>query len=283
MQNKEFKKRVLNLVSQDKLEKAIEICMDEFDVNGTHYDEIAIISGNFQKWKSDNRKGFDPEDKVLSKIRGSIVDLVNDYMTSVSNVKKVKPDNIEGIEIDKNYPPKEENLNAESLIREKAKREYPNDFEMQRYVIKQQTKALQELKRNKPEDIPEDVFKQIKSKAKEDYPNDFTMQKHIENQQLESYRKIQHKKPEDIPQNIWMQIRNKAEREYSNDFAMQKYIEDNQVASYRNLKQIKLNDIPNDIFKVIYDKATSEYPNDFAMQEYIIKQQVKAYKELNAN
>jgi len=243
MKNQGFKAKVFKLISENKPDKAIKTCMEEFDINGTHYEKMIIISSNFNRWKSNDIKGLEPEDKVLNKINDSIIRIVNDYLDSTpkEHIRKINQDKTEQFKeekINESYSSTVKNLSHESIIREKAKREYPSDFEMQKYVMKQQMNAFQELKKSKPNDIPDNVFKQIRGKAKEDYPSDFEMQKHVE---------------------------------------------DGQIASYRNLKQMKLNDIPNDIFKVIYDKATSEYPNDFEMQEHIIKQQVKAYKELNTN
>ncbi len=80
MQNQEFKEIVLKLISQDKVEEAIESCMDEFDSNSTHYEQIVIISSNLRKWRSDDRKGLKPANKYLNKIKVSIIELVNDFI-----------------------------------------------------------------------------------------------------------------------------------------------------------------------------------------------------------
>lgn len=283
MQNRKFKEDVLKLISLDKLEEAIEFCMNSFDVKETHYEEIVIISGNLQKWRSDNRKGLNPANEDLNQIRVSIIELVNDYL--LFNPRKNIPIEIKQPQKENlNLKRKErENTDYQSLIREKAKREYPTDFEMQKYTIEQQMNAFRKLKSNQPEGIPNEVFESIRDKAKSEYPTDFEMREYTENQQVEAYKKIQSKKPNDIPTNIWEQIRKKARSEYPTDFEMQKYIEEKQITSIRNLRQIQPHDIPNEIFKIIYDKAKREYSTDFEMQEYVINQQIIAYKELNGS
>ena len=134
MQNQKFKEDVLKLISNDKLEEAVEFCMNRFNTRETHYEEIVIILSNLRKWRSDNRKGLNPPNEDLNKVRVSIIELVNDYLLFNPQTivkKKIKQSQKENLDIRINEQEKSEKTDYQSLIRQKVKREYPTDFEMQ--------------------------------------------------------------------------------------------------------------------------------------------------------
>ncbi len=79
---------------------------------------------------------------------------------------------------------------AEDIIKRKGKEEYPGDFEMQEYYIKNQKKALEGLQKEKPDDIDLDDFQKIRARAKREYPFNFEMRLYTEENQIESLRKL---------------------------------------------------------------------------------------------
>ena len=72
---------------------------------------------------------------------------------------------------------------AQRIIRELCEREWPNDYTMRSYCVKQQREALNALKRGRPDGIPEDVFEEIRSKCAADWPEDYNMRRYCEQQQ----------------------------------------------------------------------------------------------------
>lgn len=82
------------------------------------------------------------------------------------------------------------NQNFEIIIKEEAKREWPDDFSMQVHFIEQQQKAVLELRQPPPTDIDSKLFADIREKAKQEWPVDFSMQVHSIKQQVEAIRKL---------------------------------------------------------------------------------------------
>lgn len=84
----------------------------------------------------------------------------------------------------------EEFSDSESIIKQKSLNEYPDDYEMQLYIIENQREAVKKLMLGKPDDLTEKEFSLIREKAKIDYPLDFEMRLYIEESQIESLRKL---------------------------------------------------------------------------------------------
>jgi hypothetical protein len=80
--------------------------------------------------------------------------------------------------------------NADNRIKEKAKSEWPDNYQMQLYEIEKQQAAVLELKKGKPNDLTEDEFEQIRTNAKAYWPNDFQMWLYEEQKQIEGLRKL---------------------------------------------------------------------------------------------
>ncbi len=84
-----------------------------------------------------------------------------------------------------------DSADAETVIRKHCEKEWPSDFSMRAYCIEQQQKALTELRRGRPADIPENIFELIRSKCAKEWPDDFGMRQYCEEEQIRSYRKLQ--------------------------------------------------------------------------------------------
>lgn len=87
--------------------------------------------------------------------------------------------------------PKNVYSEAEQVIRRHCEREWPNDYTMRNYCLKQQRETLAELEQGRPDDIPEEVFTVIRNKCAQEWPEDYNMRRYCEKQQLDSYRELE--------------------------------------------------------------------------------------------
>jgi hypothetical protein len=81
--------------------------------------------------------------------------------------------------------------NADASIQAHCEQQWPDDFSMREYCIDQQERALAELRRGRPADIPQDVFRTIRQKCAAQWPQDVSMRHYCEEEQFKAYRKIQ--------------------------------------------------------------------------------------------
>lgn len=79
---------------------------------------------------------------------------------------------------------------AAEVILKHCAREWPDDYSMRAYCIEQQQMALAELKRGRPSDVPEEVFRRIRRKCAGEWSVDFTMRQYCEEEQIKAYRKL---------------------------------------------------------------------------------------------
>jgi ankyrin repeat protein len=76
-------------------------------------------------------------------------------------------------------------------IRAFAEKEFPDNYSMQEFVIKQQTEAYDWLvTASSATGVPQEVFEKIKTKAADEFPDNFEMQKFVINQQVKAYTNL---------------------------------------------------------------------------------------------
>jgi len=80
---------------------------------------------------------------------------------------------------------------ADQVIKRHCEREWPADYSMRGYCIKQQREALTTLKRGRPHDIPTDVFASIREKCAQEWSDDYTMRLYCEQQQFAAFRELE--------------------------------------------------------------------------------------------
>ncbi len=80
---------------------------------------------------------------------------------------------------------------AEQVMRRHCEREWPGDYTMRDYCLKQQREALTVLEQGRPDDIPEEVFAGIRNNCAVEWPEDFNMRRYCEKQQFDSYRELE--------------------------------------------------------------------------------------------
>jgi hypothetical protein len=79
---------------------------------------------------------------------------------------------------------------AEEILRLHCEREWPDDFNMRAYCMRQQREAVARLRQGRPSDIPEDVFAAIRTKCAREWPEDYSMRVYSEEQQFNAYREV---------------------------------------------------------------------------------------------
>ena len=77
--------------------------------------------------------------------------------------------------------------NSAFEIKQFARREYPGDYNMQKYVVEQQTESLNWILAYSHPKIPSRDLMAFKNRAKKEYPQDYCMQKYDIEQQIEGF------------------------------------------------------------------------------------------------
>jgi TIR domain len=79
---------------------------------------------------------------------------------------------------------------AEGVIRRHCEKEWPADFNMRAYCMRQQREAAAQLQRGRPDDLPEDVFQAIRLLCAAEWPDDYAMRVYCERQQINGYGEV---------------------------------------------------------------------------------------------
>jgi len=80
--------------------------------------------------------------------------------------------------------------NIEQGIKTTAKLKWPNDFQMQKYVIDLQTEAYYEVRYYKNKKVPTKILKSIIDRARIKWPGDYQMQSYVIKNQVSAYLAI---------------------------------------------------------------------------------------------
>jgi hypothetical protein len=114
------------------------------------------------------------------------------FLKTITNTLHSHPntENVEN-EINSQSIQKDISNSIDALIKQKARTDWPDDFNMQVYVIESQRAAYQECLNHNPSDIPIHELNRIKAKAQRDWPDDFVMRLHVEQDQVANYRTLQ--------------------------------------------------------------------------------------------
>lgn len=80
--------------------------------------------------------------------------------------------------------------NVMATIKKKATNDYPDDYSMQLYIIKEQLEAYKQILEYGTSNIDKEVLYRIRQKAINDYPDDYSMQIYVIKEQVESFMEI---------------------------------------------------------------------------------------------
>ena len=118
------------------------------------------------------------QEKIDSLVEHSLKELLpeEDIKETVNNSKTKKAE--------------KSNNNVDDKIKSYCEKEWPDDYSMRVHCIKEQRIAAKEIEKERPADIPENIFSRILEKAISEWPTDYTMQVHSRNEQIEAYREL---------------------------------------------------------------------------------------------
>jgi len=134
---------------------------------------------------------------------------------------------------------------VKAKIKRLAKKEFPDDKEMQDYTYIKQVKAFLYM-----ESVTD---KEIKDFAIQEYKNDYDMQQHIYDKNIVAKNYMN--SVTDI------EIKEISKKEYPIDYDMQQHVYNKQISA--KMKMAEIGDSP------AKDHVLNEYPNDYEMQVYI--------------
>ena len=75
-------------------------------------------------------------------------------------------------------------------IKAKAAKDFPDDYNTQKYVIDTQRSAYVQVKNYSAQGVPSDVLEKIMHKAERDFPNDYSTQKYVIDTQVVAYKSM---------------------------------------------------------------------------------------------
>jgi len=183
-------------------------------------------------------------------------------ISNIEDENKVYKETVSEESDDSIYNNEEEILNQ---IMEKARSDWPDDYEMQNYQYDNQVDAYYKLK-NLPN--TSNFHQEILSKAQSDWPDDYEMQLYQYNNQLEAYNEIQGLPNTD---NYRDEILLKARGDWPDDYEMQLYQYNKQLEAYLKIQQLPYTSNFN---RSALSRAQSNWPNDYEMQLYQYHQEV---------
>ena len=100
----------------------------------------------------------------------------------------------------------------------KCAQEWPSDYRMRNYCVKQQTEGTYALDRGRPSDVDSTAFRVIRGKCAEEWPRDFRMRAYCESQQVEGYRALK-------SISVGSSTRNACAQQWPTDYKMRRYCE----------------------------------------------------------
>jgi hypothetical protein len=125
---------------------------------------------------------------------------------------------------------------ATSIIRKKAATEWPDDFEMQRHVVRGQTEAAEKMVLYTTKlDQENSVIKACLTKALSEWPEDFEMQVHVFEGQMEAAPAFFEYSHPTMPLETLEGIKTKAFSEWTGDFEMMLHVLREQVDAWEEL------------------------------------------------
>lgn len=82
---------------------------------------------------------------------------------------------------------------ADNIIEKFCESQWLEDFSMRDYCVNQQGQAVAELRRGRPADVPDDVFRRIRAKCAREWAGDFSMRQYCEEEQFKAYRNLRNR------------------------------------------------------------------------------------------
>ncbi|GAA6182198.1 hypothetical protein NBRC116594_36360 [Shimia sp. NS0008-38b] len=127
-------------------------------------------------------------------------------------------------------------LETTQIIRSKAAAEWPDDFEMQRDVIEEQTEAAEKMFHYQQNlDTTNEIVDTCLRKSLSEWPNDFSMQVHVFEGQIDAASNFFEYENPKVNQEVLEGIKTKAFSEWPDDYEMMLHVLIEQVAAWEEL------------------------------------------------
>ena len=123
-----------------------------------------------------------------------------------------------------------------SSIKQEAKKEWPGDYDMQKYEIDKQRDGYVDVANYSAPSLPKKILSKTIDNAKNEWRGDYDMQVYEIDKQVAGFRAVKSYRASSIPTNVLNRIKSDAVREWPGDYDMQKYEIDKQVKGYRALR-----------------------------------------------
>lgn len=108
--------------------------------------------------------------------------------------------------------------NWRDVAEDNCREEWPTDYQMQQYCMKQQSEGAQKLALGAPAEVDASAFQVIRGKCAEEWPRDFNMREYCEKQQYDGYRAVN-------ASSVGDGARNTCAQQWPNDYRMRQYCE----------------------------------------------------------
>jgi hypothetical protein len=104
-------------------------------------------------------------------------------------------------------------------IKAKAAKDFPDDYNTQKYVIQTQEQAYSHVQNYRDSQVPQTVLSELKQKAASGFPLDFSTQKYVLDTQCSAYVQVKNYSAQGVPSDALEKIMHKAERDFPNDYS----------------------------------------------------------------
>ena len=111
------------------------------------------------------------------------------YIDDIEKLKKLiigEPKAVAEKKVEKN----DDYKNIKDIIKKQSDIEWPDNYEMQLDYIESQTKAVEQLKQGKPDDLTVEEFDRIRDRAKREWPLNYEMRVDEEENQIKALREL---------------------------------------------------------------------------------------------
>lgn len=112
------------------------------------------------------------------------------YIDDIEKLKETIIGLQKGKTMEKNESIDIEYMDADELIKKQSEIEWSDNYEMQVDYIETQNKAVENLKKGKPDDLSDEEFLRIRERAKREWPLNFEMRYEEEKSQISALRKL---------------------------------------------------------------------------------------------
>jgi hypothetical protein len=185
--------------------------------------------------------------------------------------------------------------NVLAEVMKRAGDQYPDNLEMQEFVIKNQLEAHQLLQSLNPTNVPRQVLGAIRKDAASRFPSDFGLQLFAARQQIEAYEALRNYRAADVPPETLARFIDRAAQGYPGDYTTQRFLVDREVKLHRRGSAPATApageqappaaagppgadaSVPADVVENVTRKLARDYPSRPALQKALLDRQLKAY------